>query len=663
MSLRENVEVIPPMFGSSGTDQAAAEEAKKMQRHRWKVLVGTFLLVFVGAMAWIWSRPAIYQSQAIIHFTYPQQLGQDLSTVPVEQITLNEQRLTSFRVLESLSEQLRDARGLSVSPEQLSELLSTQAQTDTRIINLFATGLDANLLEPVLSEWLDLYLAVLALETESDTAEELDIGEDKLASLEEKIIDQRLLVEAFAEEHNIVSIERDENRTLNQIKGLSASLDRADAELADATARLASAQEAANRGELFTHPADANRINNLRNRINSLEAELTDLAERYTPEYMNLDPAIVGKKRNLTKFQQQLAELVEESQRRHIVDSQRAVETARTKGNQLNQQLLDLNKQAQEFNKQLGAYNRELQALSQLEEQAQVLQNQMVEKEVQRPYEARINVLESPFVPLYPIGPAYWRDSLIALGAAGGTAVGALLLFSFVVRQKQPAATVTSYTVVPPRPALDPASDPALALQQQAQLGMQAPAARLEHAPGSGVQPQSLRLLSQQDCQLLYDGANRSGKVAMALCLNGVSPTELAALSADSLDAESHSLHLSGAYARTLVLPEPVVSALVAMASAEQASIWPEPMDQAHLDQLMINAAHDAGLAFPDQLSIAVIRHSYLTYLVSQGARLNDLEQVAGYINPTELGQYRGVNRQGETSDLSALQLSYPLNW
>ena len=661
--MRENVEVIPPAFGPTGADPAAAEEAKKLQRHRWKVLVGTFLLVFAGSMIWIWSRPAIYQSQAIIHFSYPQQLGQELSTIPVEQITLNQQRLTSFRVLESVSEQLRDARGLQVSPEQLSNLLSTEAQTESRIINLYATGQDAGVLHPVLSEWLNLYLAMLNLETVSDTAEELDIGADKLASLEAKIIDQRLLVEAFAEQHNIVSIERDENRTLNKITGLSASLDQADAELAASIAQLAAVENAEAQGEVLTHPDDAVQLNEIRSQIRALQVEMADLAERYTPEYMNLDPEIVGKQRALEKLQQELLTLEKDSQRRYTQESRRAVETARQNGDQLNQQLLELNKQAQEFNKQLSAYDRELESLSQLEEQAQILKNQMVEKEVQRPFEARINVLEEPFVPQYPIGPAYLRDSMIAFGAATAVAIGALLLFSFVVRQKQPAATLTSYTVVPPRPALNPASDPALTLQQQAQLGMQAPQARLEQTGVAEPVAQPLRLISREDCQHLYAGANRIGKVAIALSLNGVSPSELQTMPVSAVDLDNQCLHVPGSYARTLVLPPAIAGILQEVLDPALETIWPEHMDLHQLDQLMVNAAHDAGLAFPEQFSVAVLRHCYLTYLVTQGARLNDLEQVAGYINPAELGQYRSVNRRGDAVELSELQTGFPLDW
>ncbi|MFQ3199223.1 MAG: succinoglycan biosynthesis transport protein ExoP [Paraglaciecola sp.] len=56
---------------------------------------------------------------------------------------------------------------------------------------------------------------------------------------------------------------------------------------------------------------------------------------------------------------------------------------------------------------------------------------------------------------------------------------------------------------------------------------------------------------------------------------------------------------------------------------------------------MIINAAHDAQLSFPEQLSVDVLRHTYLTFLVSQGACLNDLEQVVGYIMAIDLALYR----------------------
>ncbi|MEM5498905.1 hypothetical protein WNY77_15955 [Paraglaciecola mesophila] len=88
--------------------------------------------------------------------------------------------------------------------------------------------------------------------------------------------------------------------------------------------------------------------------------------------------------------------------------------------------------------------------------------------------------------------------------------------------------------------------------------------------------------------------------------------------------------------------------------------LWLNPLSVEDFNQLMINAAHDAELPYPDQLSGEVLRHTYLTYLVSQGVRLNDLEQVAGYLKPVELGKYRAVNRHGKSVDIEQANTIFP---
>jgi succinoglycan biosynthesis transport protein ExoP len=62
----------------------------------------------------------------------------------------------------------------------------------------------------------------------------------------------------------------------------------------------------------------------------------------------------------------------------------------------------------------------------------------------------------------------------------------------------------------------------------------------------------------------------------------------------------------------------------------------------------------------PKQQSVDVFRHTHLTFLVNQGARLNHLEQFAGYIMPTELALYRGVNRQGKLIELEEVNSVFP---
>jgi succinoglycan biosynthesis transport protein ExoP len=67
-------------------------------------------------------------------------------------------------------------------------------------------------------------------------------------------------------------------------------------------------------------------------------------------------------------------------------------------------------------------------------------------------------------------------------------------------------------------------------------------------------------------------------------------------------------------------------------------------------------------MAFPEQLSLDVLRHTYLNYLISQGAKLNDIEQIAGYASPSTLALYRNVNQQEKSLALDQIKTQYPFD-
>ncbi|MDO6694304.1 hypothetical protein Q4574_13500 [Aliiglaciecola sp. 3_MG-2023] len=663
MSFSENVEVIPPQFGTDSSDRRSEEESKKLQKQKWWVLSLSFLLVFVVAMIWIWSRSPIYQSQAIIHFSYAQQLNNQQTAVPEEQITLNNKRLTSNRILDSLSTELAQSYSLNLSTEELANMVSTEEHLDSRIINLFTTGENKNHLQPVLEQWLALYLARLEEETQEHTVEDLSLGQEKLLALEQKIIEQRDLVEQYSEENNIISMERDENRALSKIKSMGAALDTAETQQAEATATLESVKQSIAQGDSVIHPGDKNRLDGIRSTIRDREAELYELSQRYTPEYMELDPSIVNKKRRLQELKTRYDAEAAESQKRYLEDLQRTVVASEQKQKQLEIQLDELGKDALIFNQKLKEYGRLNRSLSQLQEQAQQLKDQLVETEVQKPFQAKINVLEQPFVPTYPISPNYWRDSAIALAAGVLVSLFALLIFSFIHRQKAPAPTMTSYNVVPPSSGLtleqQVAAQHALEQQKHAQLGHQQTPLQLAQA----TTPTAARLLSESEVESLYKVANRDGKLAISLILNGVSPTELLHVKIQDIDPDTQSLEIPGEYARSVSVSAECLQIIenLRVNQAQDSLLLGGRLDAQQLDQMMINIAHDAGLAFAEQFSVAALRHTYLTYLVVQGARLNDLEQVAGFVNPTDLSLYRQVNRRGEPVDVEQLNLQYPL--
>lgn len=659
MSFGQNVDVIPPNYANSANEHLAKLEEQTLQKNKWKVLLVTFLLVLLPTLGWIWSQPAVYQSVSVIHFSYPQQIGLELSTVPEEQITLNQQRLTSFRVLQQLSEKLASDYQIDLDTEQLSLILSTEAQTSSRIINLMATGQDASILEPVLLTWLQLYLSLLQIETVENTSEDIAITEQKVIALEEKIDQQREVLQAYSEQHNIISLERDENRTLSKIKSLNAALDKADNDQTSATAALETIRQANARGKGVAHPNDKNRINQVRQTINALKSELKSIAERYTPEYMERDPVIKRKITVLGESEARLEKLIVDSRQSYLDDLQRTLEKASTNQEILAEQLDELAKQAKEFNAKLNEFKRLDNSVKQLETQAQRLKDQVIEKEVEKPFEARINVLEHPFEPNFPIGPKYILQSGIALASAAIIALLALLVFSFIVRHKR-AVTTTNYNIVPSHSAmLSQQSTHALAHQQQNQLGNKTEPLALTQSPE--VAPQ--RLLAESEVKALYNVANAQGKLIVSLIMRGVSPMELAQLSIQQVDIDNQQLNLPGLHSRNIPLTTEQLSTLMSLAEvdSERHNIWGGDFSQEDFDQMIINTAHDANLAFSEQLSLGVLQHTYLTFLVMQGARLNDLEVLAGTISPANLALYRAVNRQGEAVDIEDVNPAYPL--
>jgi uncharacterized protein involved in exopolysaccharide biosynthesis len=656
MSFTNKVDYLPKMPGAGEDVQLAAQSAKRRQQQRWQILVGSFLLVAVLANIFIWSQPAVFKSQALIHFSNSPQSNLQTNDVAQQQIALNQQRLTSNSTLQAVSEGLRQKQ-ISLNIEQLSEIMLAEASSAGSLITLQTIGHDPQLLKPILDTWLSYYLALINSENVSNNSAEIQQYSQQIATIKQKIALQQAQLDDFSQSHNIISLDRDENRILNKIKGLGASLDTAEAQEAEALALLESIQASIKNGQLIERVEDkagidANRIN-----LQKLESELSALSDKYTQEYLQRDPVVVAKQEEAEVLADTIVQQVAESQKLYLQDSQRSVTAAKGKSSNLRKQLEELQQQALNFNQKMEQYRRLDEALKELQQQAQTLKNQRVEQEVSKPFEAKIEVLEKPFTPEFPFAPDYWQDTLISLAFALLVAVFVLLLFSFIVRQKVVPGTTSNFVVMPGQQYIDPQGNPMVV--QPPVLGQAPQALQLNEA---NTPSQSLRLLSTEDCQYLYNVANKQGKMVIGLLLSGVGIEELADISEDDFSGTDHCLNVRGSYARKIKLNtdlQAIAGGIFAL-SETSSLLWSAPLSREDFTQLIINAAHDAELAFPEQLSVDVLRHTYLTFLVNQGARLNDLELIAGYIVPTELALYRGVNRHAKAIEIEELNSVFP---
>jgi len=658
MSFNNKVDYMPNQPFSSANIDPLDSHHKGFQKRKWQVLIGTFLLILIAANAVIWSQAKTYQSQAILHFSYTSQTGQEIGELAQRQITLHQQRLKSNSVLSLVVEELAQNHMLTINVQTLLDALTAQASLTGRIITLKANGTEPQILKPMLDAWVKVYLNLVDSETQENNSDELLVADQQLQLLELKISEQQQRLQLFASENNITSLERDENRALSQTKNLGDNLDKALADESQAQALLDSLLEAINEGQNIIRPTDKGKIDATKLSMQKLNANLSALSEKYTQAYLERDPTIVAQQQKVQQLQVLLDEQIQTSQRDYLLDVKRDLSAAKGKVQQMSSQLVEQNKLAQVFNQNLEQYKRLDDQLKALQTQAQTLKNQQVAQEVSKPFDAKIVLLEPAFIPDFAIGPNYLFNSLISLIVAVIVAILALLLFSFIFKQK--ASGTSSHFVVMPRQA-GAADYSSIGYGQHGQLA--APDPHLSFEPAKlAPAPEVLRLLSIDECQVLFSVANNQGKALIGLMLSGVSNDELLLVKKVNFSQTYSMLQIGNQFSRNISMQNKLAEVLQSLCDnlADESTIWSNINSQEDFEQLLINVGHDAQVAFPEQLSLDVLRHTYLTYLASQGARLNDIEQLAGYTSPSDLARYRHVNQQGKLLDVEQIQNQYP---
>jgi succinoglycan biosynthesis transport protein ExoP len=625
MSFDNKVDYMPNHpFTNAGIDPSEFQH-KTFQKRKWQMLIATFLLILITANAVIWIQPPLYQSQAILHFSYASQTKQEFAELAQRQITLHQQRMKSNNVLSLVAKELEQSQMLIIDVHTLFDTLAVEASLTGRIITLKANGSDPQILKPIIDAWIKVYLQLVASETQINNTDELLVADQQLELLELKITEQTQRLQSFAGQNNITSLERDENRVLSQTKNLGVYFDQAMAEQAQTQALLDSLVESINNGESIIRPMDKAQIDAIKLSLQEVNANLSALSEKYTQAYLERDQAIVAQQQKSLQLQVLLEEQIQTSQ---------------------------------VFSQNLEQYKRLDDALKALQTQAQMLKNQQVAQQVSKPFDANISLVEPAFIPDFAIGPNYSLYSLISLIAAVIVAVLALLLYAFIFKQK--GSDSSSHFVLIPRQAR--ANDyPIIGHSQNGQLA--APDPRLSSAPVKiSSASQSLRLLNIDESQILFSVANNQGKALVGLILSGVSVDELSFIKKGDFSQDYSMLQINNQCSRIINIQKKLAEVLQTLCNnlTNEQTVWSNTKSQEDFVQLLVNIGHDAQIAFPEQLSLDVLRHAYLTYLASQGARLNDIEQVAGYTSPSDLALYRNVNQQGKLLDLEQVQTQYP---
>lgn len=658
MSFTNKVDYIPNQPFSHSPSNDSDHDIKKHQRQKWLVLFGTFFLVIIIGNLWIWTQPAIFHSQAILHFSYPSETELEYSQLAERKMGIHQQRLTSNSVLQQTQEKLAIDTGIQLDIQAIGQLLS--AQVSGRIITLTAQDKQPEILEQVISSWISVYTEIVENERLQNSTQELLSSNTQLQTLNKKIQDQKFVIAEFANAHNITSLERDENRVLSKIRALSTGLDKAIADQTTAQARLNSLRESEGKEESIVRDTDKAQINQTRQALQTLSNELTLLREKYTQAYLDRDPSIVRKLQAAEKLKVSLAAQIQESETLYLQEAERNLAAAVDKVEQTKSQFNQQNAEAQAFSQKLQEYKILNDDLIALQDQAKNIRSQQVRQEVSQPFDAKISVLEPAYTPEFPSGPDYWTWTLICLLAALGLGIFALLLFGYIMKQKQTPAPATNFVVMPGHTVAEGYNANQLAQAQTAQLVAAQPST-LSLADKKIVQID--RVLTFDESKALINIANLQGKLIISLVYAGLNKQEIFDLKSEDLSGDYRIVNLKGASSRSLQMAPPLAKSLEEyFLSAPDGDVcWTNIQNLEDLDHVVANLAHDAGLAEADNINLAVIRHTYIAFLVSQGCRLNDLEKIVGAMPPSELSQYRNVTRLEPVKDLADLNYHYPL--
>ncbi|MDP3334760.1 MAG: hypothetical protein Q8S55_22660 [Methylococcaceae bacterium] len=148
-----------------------------------------------------------------------------------------------------------------------------------------------------------------------------------------------------------------------------------------------------------------------------------------------------------------------------------------------------------------------------------------------------------------------------------------------------------------------------------------------------------IRELSSHQLRILLNASNLKGKQLIGLLLSGLTFDEAATLKADQIDLENALITVGDSSPRTLGIGN-ALKTLLEQSGGHPAWDGDNPLLIDDLNAVLICAAVDSGLPNPDEITAEAIRHSYIAYLVRQGLRLADLEQITGYLEPTVISSY-----------------------
>lgn len=648
MAVRHSeVEVLP------GPDWPPPVDHSQLRRSRRRIATFVVVLVLSAAagLSYVFSRPAIYQATASLLISAAPDVDEAPSEADLQHIAIQRQRLLSQSLLEATLDRLESMNGEPglLTTGELRRAFGVESVSGTHVMELHARGAEPQLLADMVNAWTDAYLEARDREASSATDTTASALREQYTELAQKLETKRAELDAFRRNNDILTAERNENEILARLKGLNQSLAKARETEVTTKARLQAVEQAAARGEPVVPDKDKASLAAMERRAQDLREQLTDLNQRYTPEFLSLEPTLKIIPEQLRELEAKIEQQLNYGKRIVLSDARQDYATARKAVRQLEQQLADHRKQATEFTARFGEHEALQEDLARLEELFRVTEERMVKLEVrnQKRYPP-VTVIEAAFPPSRPVWPHYERDAAIVMVSSVLLAILAVWLLDFLSRREGAPAGLTLAGV---RVYAEGGAPPLGQDERHRSLEHQSPQAALTQLLG--------RELKEPEIRALWEAADPIAGQLLSLLLSGLDLSDILRLKAADFDLDQGRVRLRDDPRGSLLLT-PAAIKLFRETSPLPAWINDDPSLEELRARLAVLAV-DAGLREPDQIDDRAIRHTYISYLVRQGLRLSEVHRVAGPISPTVMAQYRELSPPGPGKGVDQISPVYPL--
>jgi len=644
--------------------------------YRLLVFISVFLLSLLLGLAYVYSRPALYKSHATLLTVAQTAIDQQSSEADIQHVAIQRQilmgeellaetlsRLKQNQEYKKLLEQHDSSAELSVS--QVRRILSVTEIPETNLVELAATGYQVNVFVPLLNTWIDVYLEKRAEQIRQTSGVTLEVLREELAGLEDKIAIKRKELEHFRAINDITSLGREnifENQSLARFKGLNKSLSAATEEAIKSKARLDAVNKAIAEGKMIVPDEDKRGMRVLELRLQELREQLTEFDRKYTRSYLALQP-------KLNVLPEQIRDLEKEIQKkRHygqsivLTEAEQDNEAAQQALIEIKKQLEEHKREATEFSSKFSKHESLMSDLEGLELLQRSTQERLVQIEAKQAEKfPQVKVIERAFLPREPISPDYTRDAIIAFVGAVVLGLFSVWIIEFLMRKENPQASISisginMYGESPPGLGNNSQS-----LQKPlAQDVSQALQYENNHAlEDSSLTDQALSVAGIDTIDALLEASDIKAKQLIALLLSGLNLDEISCLKAEHFDFSQGIINVSGTNSRAVLLNR----ALKALfEDVQPCPAWDktQPISEQTLAAILVYACADAGLSKAQEVTAESLSNAYIIYLVKQGLRLSELEQLVGYIEPVDLSKYSVYSPEKKGLSVSEINLLHP---